>query len=156
MPGRGILLRFNEIPLSLLNNNETWGAESAFDSSRGTEWSSTGDRNDAFIEVTVTTDSGKVLGRLGCPMPIKPIALRSISQPAPFAWLSLGLWHARWCDEQLASLLDLRWLSLLKWQSPFLYKAREEIVASNAIGQWFGGWIVGDWCIIGIRVIEQI
>jgi len=76
-------------------NNETWGAESAFDGSRATEWSSAGDGNNAFIEVelaepshlhaievwtramsnntaqiykfTVTTDTGEVLGPFTLP-----------------------------------------------------------------------------------------
>jgi hypothetical protein len=72
------------------SDDETWGANSAFDGQRGTAWSSAGDGNDAFIEVqlarpadvdavevwtrsmtdgtaqilafTLTTDSGEDLG----------------------------------------------------------------------------------------------
>lgn len=71
-------------------NDEAWGANSAFDGHRGTEWSSDGDGNDAFVEIqlaqqahldavevwtrsmsdntaqifkfTLTTDTGEVLG----------------------------------------------------------------------------------------------
>jgi hypothetical protein len=73
-----------------VTNEETWGANSAIDGSRATAWSSDGDGNDAFIEIslaqparlkavevwtrsmsnntaqifsfTLTTDSGEVLG----------------------------------------------------------------------------------------------
>jgi hypothetical protein len=71
-------------------NNEPWGADSAIDGNRGTAWSSSGDGNNAFIEIelakparlyavevwtrsmsdgtaqilafTLTTDTGDVLG----------------------------------------------------------------------------------------------
>lgn len=71
-------------------NDETWGAEGAIDGNRGTAWSSSGDGNDAFLEIelaqpakvyavevwtrsmsdgtaqifdfTLTTDAGEVLG----------------------------------------------------------------------------------------------
>lgn len=76
-------------------NDATWGANSAFDGNRGTEWSSNGDGDNAFIEIalaqkshinafevwtrsmsnntaqifkfTVTTDSGDVLGPFELP-----------------------------------------------------------------------------------------
>ncbi len=76
-------------------NDESWGANSALDGSRGSEWSSNGDGNDAFIEIalaqpsrlhaveiwtramsnntaqifelTITTDSGEVLGPFTLP-----------------------------------------------------------------------------------------
>jgi hypothetical protein len=84
-------------------NDETWGADSAVDGSRGSAWSSDGDGDDAFIEIelaeptklhavevwtrsmsdgtarisafTLTTDSGQVLG---------PFTLADAEQPYRF------------------------------------------------------------------------
>lgn len=81
-------------------NDATWGANSALDGNQGTEWSSNGDGDGAFIEIalakksrvntievwtrsmsnntaqifkfTVTTDSGKVLGPFDLPDAGKP------------------------------------------------------------------------------------
>ncbi len=38
-------------------NDETWGANSAIDGSRGTAWSSNGDGNDAYLEIQLSQNS---------------------------------------------------------------------------------------------------